>query len=149
MPLKNQLADDLKDAMRQREEQRRNVLRMALSAVHNAEIAAGKELDDEGVLGVLSADAKRRRESISEFDKAGRRDLVDKEVAELAILTPYLPEQLSREEIVAAARRIIEETGATSMKDIGKVMPALMQELRGRADGKAASEAVRELLSGS
>lgn len=149
MPLKNQLADDLKDAMRQREERRRNVLRMALSAVHNAEIAAGKELDDDAVLGVLSADAKRRRESISEFDKAGRRDLVDKEEAELAILTPYLPEQLSREEIVAAARRVIEQTGATSLKDIGKVMPALMQELRGRADGKAASEAVRELLSGS
>lgn len=149
MPLKNQLADDLKDAMRQREERRRNVLRMALSAVHNAEIAAGKELDDDAVLGVLSADAKRRRESISEFDKAGRRDLVDKEEAELAILTPYLPEQLSREEIVTAARRVIEQTGATSLKDIGKVMPALMQELRGRADGKAASEAVRELLSGS
>lgn len=149
MPLKNQLADDLKDAMRQREERRRNVLRMALSAIHNAEIAAGKELDDDAVLGVLSADAKRRRESISEFDKAGRRDLVDKEEAELAILTPYLPEQLSREEIVAAARRVIEQTGANSLKDIGKVMPPLMQELRGRADGKAASEAVRELLSGS
>jgi hypothetical protein len=149
MPLKNQLADDLKDAMRQREERRRNVLRMALSAVHNAEIAAGKELDDDAVLGVLAADAKRRRESISEFDKAGRRDLVDQEAAELAILTPYLPEQLSHDEVVAAARRVIEQTGATSMKDIGKVMPVLMKELQGRADGKAASEAVRALLSGS
>ena len=135
--------------MRQREELRRNVLRMTLSAVHNAEIAAGKELDDETVLGVLSTEAKRRRESISEFGKAGRRDLVEKEEAELAVLTPYLPQQLSHEEIVAAARRIIEQTGATSMKDLGKVMPTLMQELRGRADGRAASDAVRELLSGS
>lgn len=135
--------------MRQREELRRNVLRMTLSAVHNAEIAAGKELDDETVLGVLSTEAKRRRESISEFGKAGRRDLVEKEEAELAVLTPYLPEQLSQEEIVAAARRVIEQTGATGMKDLGKVMPALMQELRGRADGRAASDAVRELLSGS
>jgi uncharacterized protein YqeY len=146
MSLKDQLANDLKDAMRARDERRREVLRMAIAAVHNAEIAAGDALDDEAVLGVLGSEAKRRRESIAEFGKAGRTDLVEKEEGELEVLQTYLPEQLSREEIVAAAKRVIEQTGATSMKDLGKVMPALIQELRGRADGRAANEAVRELL---
>jgi len=146
MPLKDQLANDLKDAMRARDERRRGVLRMAIAAVHNAEIAAGKELDDDGVIGVLTSEAKRRRESIAEFGKAGRADLVEKEEGELEVLAAYLPEQLSRDEIVVAAKRVIEQTGASGMKDLGKVMPALMQELRGRADGRTANEVVRELL---
>lgn len=146
MALKEQLSNDLKDAMRARDARRREVLRMAIASLHNAEIAAGKELDDEGVLGVLSTEAKRRRESIAEFGKAGRSDLVEKEEGELEVLQAYLPEQLSRDEIVAAAKRIIEQTGAAGMSDLGKVMPALMQELRGRADGRAANEVVRELL---
>ena len=149
MPLKDQLSNDLKDAMRQRDARRREVLRMALAAVHNAEIAAREELADDAVLAVLTTEAKRRRESIAEFGKAGRSDLVEKEEAELVILSAYLPEQLSRDEIVEAARRVIEQTGASGAKDIGKVMPALMQELRGRADGRAANEVVRELLSAS
>lgn len=149
MPLKDQLSNDLKDAMRQRDVRRREVLRMALAAVHNAEIAAREELADDAVLAVLTTEAKRRRESIAEFGKAGRSDLVEKEEAELVILSAYLPEQLSRDQIVEAARRVIEQTGASGPKDIGKVMPALMQELRGRADGRAANEVVRELLSAS
>lgn len=149
MPLKDQLSNDLKDAMRQRDVRRREVLRMALAAVHNAEIAAREELADDGVLGVLTTEAKRRRESIAEFGKAGRSDLVEKEEAELVILSAYLPEQLARDAIVEVARRVIEQTGASGPKDIGKVMPALMQELRGRADGRAANEVVRELLSAS
>lgn len=149
MPLKDQLSNDLKDAMRQRDARRREVLRMALAAVHNAEIAAREELADDAVLAVLTTEAKRRRESIAEFGKAGRTDLVEKEEAELVILAAYLPEQLSRDAIVEVARRVIEQTGASGPKDIGKVMPVLMQELRGRADGRAANEVVRELLSAS
>jgi uncharacterized protein YqeY len=149
MPLQDQLSADLKDAMRERDDRRRDVLRYTLSQLHNAEIAHGGELDDQAAQAALLAEAKRRRESIEEFRKGGRQDLVKKEEAELAILAPYLPEQLSPDDILAAARKVIADTGATSPKDIGKVMPALMAEVRGRADGAQVSQIVRELLSGS
>ncbi|OGO49785.1 MAG: glutamyl-tRNA amidotransferase [Chloroflexi bacterium RBG_16_68_14] len=149
MSLKEQFAADLKDAMRQRDERRRGVLRLTLAALHNAEIEARGELDAAAVAGVLAREAKRRRESIEEFGKAGRQDLVDKEEAELAILSAYLPQPLSREEIVQAARQVIQETGASGPKDIGKVMPVLMRQLAGRADGREVNEVVRELLAGS
>ena len=149
MPLNEQIAADLKDAMRQRDGRRRNVLRLTLTALHNAEIAAGDALDEVGGAEVLAREAKRRRESIEEFGKAGRQDLVEKEEAELAVLSPYLPQQLSREEITEAARQVIQETGASGPKELGKVMPVLMQQFRGRADGRTVSEVVRELLAGS
>ena len=149
MSLQEQLAADLKDAMRQRDARRRGVLRLTLAALHNAEIEARGELDAAAVVGVLAREAKRRRESIEEFRKAGRQDLVEKEEAELAILSAYLPQPLSREEIVQAARQAIQETGASGPKDIGKVMPVLMQQLTGRADGREVNEVVRELLAGS
>ncbi len=133
--------------MRERDERRRSVLRMTLAALRNAKIAAGHELDDADAMGVLAKEAKRRRESIEEFRKAGRDDLVEKEEAELALLSPYLPQQLSREEIQTAARQIVQETGASGPKDIGKVMPVLMQQFHGRADGREVSEVVRELLA--
>jgi len=146
MSFKERLADDLKEAMRDRDERRRNVLRMTIAALHNAEIAAGRELDEGDELAVLAKEAKQRRDSIEEFRKAGRQDIVDKEQAELALLGAYLPQQVSREEIVDAARQLIQETGASGARDIGKVMPALMQRFRGRADGKDVNEVVRELL---
>ena len=149
MPLKEQLAADLKDAMRQRDQRRRDVLRLTLAALHNAEIAVGGELDEAGILDVIAKEAKRRRESIEEFGKAGRQDLVEKEEAELAILSAYLPQQASRDEIVEAARQAIQETGASGPKDLGKVMPVLMQRFRGRADGREVNEIVRELLADS
>jgi hypothetical protein len=147
MSVEEQFAADLKDAMRERDERRRSVLRMTLAALRNAKIAAGHELDDADAMGVLAKEAKRRRESIEEFRKAGRDDLVEKEEAELALLSPYLPQQLSREEIQTAARQIVQETGASGLKDIGKVMPVLMQQFQGRADGREVSEVVRELLA--
>ena len=149
MPLNEQIAADLKDAMRQRDGRRRDVLRLTLAAPHNAEIAAHDALDEAAVAEVLAREAKRRRESIKEFGKAGRQDLVEKEEAELAVLSPYLPAQLSREEITEATRRVIQETGASGSKDLGKVMSALMQQFRGRADGGTVNEVVRELLAGS
>ena len=115
----------------------------------DAAVGAGGELEDDGVLAVVAKEAKQRRESIEEFGKAGRQDLVEKEQAELAILTPYLPEQLSRDEIVRIAREVIQETGANDMKDMGKVMSAIMGRLRGRADGREVNAVVREVLSGS
>jgi uncharacterized protein YqeY len=146
MSLKEQLSADLKDAMRARDERRRDVLRYTIAALQNAEIAAPGELADADALAVLVREAKRRQESIDEFRKAGRQDLVDKEEAELTVLAPYLPAQMPREEIVAAARKAIEQTGAAGAKDMGKVMSALMPELRGKADGKVVNEVVRELL---
>ena len=147
MDLNAQLAADLKDAMRARDEIRRNVLRLTIAALRNAAIAAGEELGQEATMAVVSTEAKRRRESIQEFRKAGRQDLVEKEEAELAVLAVYLPEPLSRDEIIEAVRRVIEETGAAGPKDLGKVMPVLMQQFQGRADGREVSEVVRELLS--
>ena len=146
MSLKEQLSADLREAMRQRDDGRRDALRLALSALHNAEIAAGAELDDAGVQAVLAKEAKQRRESIEEFRKGGRQDLVGKEEAELAVLSGYLPQQAERAEIIEAAKRVMAELGASGPKDIGKVMPVLMQQFRGRADGRDVNEVVRELL---
>lgn len=142
-----QLNADLRDAMRQGEQTRRDTLRLALAALHNAQIAAGHDLTDDDALAVLAKEAKQRRESIEEFGKANRADLVEKEEAELAVLSSYLPAAVSRDEIVEAARRVVQELGASGPKDIGKVMPVLMQQFRGRADGRDINEIVRELLS--
>ena len=147
MPLKEQLQNDLKDAMRARDDLRRDTLRFVLSALHNAEIEAGDELDDDAVVVVLTKQAKQRRESIEEFRKGGREEKAAQEEGELELISGYLPEALSRDDVIAAAKDIIEETGASDMKDIGQVMPVLMERLRGRADGKEANEVVRELLS--
>ena len=149
MSLKAQLTSDLKDAMRQHDERRRDVLRFTLAALQNAEIAAREELDEPAAMAVLAKEAKQRRDSIEEFRKADRQDLVTKEEAELAVLKPYLPEQLSREEITQAAREAIQEAGASGPQEMGKVMAVLMPRLRGRADGRQVSEVVQELLAGS
>ena len=149
MSLQQQLAADLKDAMRERDERKRDTLRLTLAALHNAEIKSGDELDAAATLVVLAREARQRRESVEEFRKAGRQEMVEKEEAELRILSAYLPEAVSRDDVVEAARQVIEETGAESGKDIGKVMPVLMQQLRGRADGRVVNEVVRELLAGS
>jgi uncharacterized protein YqeY len=147
MTLKERLNEDLREALRSRDEMRKTTIRLALSSVHNAEIAGGAALDDEGVITVLAKEVKQRRESIEEFKKGGRQDLVDKEQAELDILSTYLPQQMSREEIEAAARKVIAETGASGPRDKGKVMPALMQAVRGKANGALVNAVVTELLS--
>jgi hypothetical protein len=149
MPLKEQLNADLRDAMRGGDLATRDTIRLALAAIHNAEIAAGHALDEGETIAVLAKEAKQRRESIEEFRKGNRQDLVDKEEAELAVLSRYLPQQASREEIVDAARRVAREVGASGPKDVGKVMPVLVQELRGRADGRVINEIVREVLAAS
>jgi uncharacterized protein YqeY len=146
MALKQKLNDDLREALRSQDELRKTTIRLALSAIHNAEIAAGKELDDAGVTAVLAREVKQRRESIEEFKKGNRQDLVDKEQGELDILLTYLPQQMSRQEIADVARRIIAETGAAGPRDKGKVMPVIMNELRGRADGSEVNAVVTELL---
>jgi uncharacterized protein YqeY len=147
MSLDQKIRTDLEQSLRKSDKLRCSVLRLALSSIRNAEIAQQKTLDDDGILIVIDKEAKMRRESIEAFEKGNRPDLVAKEKAELAILLEYLPEQMTREEIVAAARKVISELGAASPKDKGKVMSQLMPQLRGKAQGQEVSEVVTELLS--
>ncbi len=148
MTLKERLAADLREALRGGDERRKSTIRMATAAIHNAEIAARRELDDTGVLQVLQREVKQRRDSIEEFRKGNRQDLVEKEEAEVTILQTYLPRQMSREEISAEARQVIGETGATGPGDKNKVMPVLMKRLAGKAEGRTINEVVTELLAG-
>ncbi|RLC97896.1 MAG: GatB/YqeY domain-containing protein [Chloroflexi bacterium] len=147
MSLKQCLQDDLREALRARDERRKSVIRMALAAITNAEIERG-DLDDAGVTAVLQKQANQRRDTIAELKEADRPDLLAGEEAELDILKEYLPRLLSREEIAEEARQVITEVGATGMAQMGAVMRQLMSRLKGRADGRAVNEVVRELLSG-
>jgi uncharacterized protein YqeY len=147
MTLTQKIRTDLEQSLRKGDKRRCLVLRSALASIRNAEIAQQKDLDDSGILIVIDKEAKMRRESIEAFEKGNRPDLVANEKAELAILLEYLPEQMSREDIIAAARKVISELGTTSMKDKGKVMSQLMPQLRGRAQGQEVSDVVSEILS--
>lgn len=148
MNLKQRLREDLKVALRARDECRKSVIRMALAEIVNAEVEHGGDLDDAGMAAVLQKQARRRRDTIAELQQVDRPDLLAAEEAELAILEEYLPALLSREEIVAEARQVIEEVGATGMGQMGPVMGQLMSKLKGRADGRLVNQVVRELLSG-
>jgi len=148
MSLKQKLQDDLKQAIRDGDSNRKSTIRLALTAITNAEVQKRRELDEAETLAILSREAKQRRESVEEYRKAGRVDLVAQEEAELQILLSYMPAQMSRDEIVDRAREVIAEVGATSPAQMGSVMRRLMPALRGRADGRVVSEVVRELLSG-
>jgi len=152
MGLKERLQDDLKAALRAGDARRKSVIRMALAAITNAEIEKGRrsgqtELDQDELVAVLQKQAKQRRETIEELEGMDRPDLLAAEKEELVILEEYLPEQLSREEIIEEARKVIEEVGATGMRDMGPVMGRLMSKLKGRADGHTVNEVVRELLT--
>ncbi len=149
MSLKEQLAEDLKDAMRAGDEPRKTAIRLVITAIKNAEVAAIKQLDDADVIGVIGKQVKQRKESIDAFQKAGRQDLVDKEAAELRVLEAYMPAQMGREQIADEARAVIAEVGAGGPGDKGKVMSVLMPRLAGRAEGRAINEVVTELLAGS
>jgi uncharacterized protein YqeY len=145
--LKDKISDDLKQALKEGDDVRKRTLRLLLAAVHNAEIEKGGPLDDSGALAAIAKQAKQRRESAEEFRKGGRQDLVEREEAEAAVLQAYLPAAMSREEIVAAARKVIAEVGAQGPRDVGKVMPVLVKQLAGRAEGSEISAVVRELLA--
>ena len=147
MTLQERLQDDLKQAMRDRDETRKSVIRFVRAAIRDREIERRSDLDDEGVLDVLSRQAQQRRDSIEAFEGAGRDDLVAKEAAELAVIQEYLPQQMSAEEISELARAAISETGASGPGDMGKVMSHVMPQCKGRAQGKQVSGIVRELLA--
>ncbi|MCB8917947.1 MAG: GatB/YqeY domain-containing protein [Ardenticatenaceae bacterium] len=146
MSLKEQLRNDMADAMRSKDTGRRDVLRMMIAAVKQTEVDGGQELDDDGVLAVLAKQAKQRRESISDSEKAGRPDLAAQEQAELVIIEAYLPQKMSREEVEVVARQVIAELGVSDVKGMGRVMGQMMARLKDQADGQVVSQVVRELL---
>jgi len=148
MSLKDRLTEDLKQAMRQGDERRKSTIRLLRAEITNTEIERGRELSDDEVLAVIAKQAKQRRESVAEFAKGARQDLVDQEEEEWQILVSYLPAQMSRNEIEVAARQVIAEVGATSRAQMGEVMRRLMSQLKGKADGSLVNQVVREILTG-
>jgi uncharacterized protein YqeY len=147
MTLKDNIREALKRALKQQQKVEVATLRLLLSEIKNAEIAQQKSADDNKVLNVITKEVKRRRESIEAFKQGNRSDLVAQEEAELAILMSYLPEQMSREEIIQVVRQVVDTVGAKGPSDKGKVMSQLMPQLKGKADGKEVSEIVTELLA--
>jgi uncharacterized protein YqeY len=146
-PLPQKLTDDLKQAMKGGDTVKRSVIRLVMAAIKNAEIAKQKALEDSDILGVIAKEIRQRKESIEAFKEGNRPELAANEEAEMAILEAYMPAQMSRDEIVAEARKVIEEVGAESIRDKGKVMPQLIAKLKGKADGREINEVVTELLS--
>jgi uncharacterized protein YqeY len=147
MSLKDRIQQDVKDAMRAKEKQRLATIRLITAAIKQREVDERIELDDEQVLVVLDKMCKQRRESISQFEKAGRDDLIAREASELEIIQGYLPEQLGEDEIAAMIDIVMAETGASSIKDMGKVMGQLKPKLQGRADMAAVSALIKSKLS--
>lgn len=147
MSLSDRLNEDMKHAMRSQDKFRLSVIRMVRSAIKNIEIDQRRTLDDNEVLDILSREIKQRRDSLIEFDKAGRDDLADAVKAEIAVIADYLPQQLTEEELRTIVQETVHEVGASSKADMGKVMGALMPKVKGRADGKLVNQLVQESLS--
>ncbi len=147
MTLKEQLTQDMKSAMKQKDRIRLGTIRLLRSAIKNREIELREELNDEEVIKVISTSVKQHKESIEQFKKGGREELVKKEQAELKILESYLPQQMSEAEINALVQEAIEAVNATSMKDMGKVMKYIMPKTQGRADGKMINQQVKAQLT--
>ena len=148
MSLSKQIVTDLTAAMKAQDAARTSTLRMVKAAMMNRQIEKGAELDDDDMQKLLRSLVKQRRDSIEQYEKAGRQELVDKETAEIAVIETYLPAAASREEIEQAVVAAIAETGASSMKDMGKVMKAVQPALAGKnADGRLVSEVVKAKLN--
>jgi len=146
MSIKEKLRDELTVALRAGNVQRKTTLRMALASIKNAEVEARGELKEDLVLNLLQKEVKARQETIEAAEQANRPDLISQAEEEIAILNEFLPEQLSEEELRTLVQGAIEESGASSMSEIGVIMGVLMPKIRGKADGKQANQIVRELL---
>jgi uncharacterized protein len=146
MSLKDQLTDAMKAAMKARQTDRLSTIRQVRSAIKNKEIEIGQELDDDGVIVLLGTMVKQRREAAQVYRDNQRPELADKEEAELTVLQEFLPAQLTEAELRELVAVVIAETGAASPKDLGKVMPLVMQRSKGKAEGKLVNQLVRELL---
>jgi uncharacterized protein YqeY len=149
MTLRDQIISDMTASMKAQDAPRTSTLRMVKAAMMNRQIEKGGELDDEEMAKLLRSLVKQRRDSVEQYEKGGRQDLADKETAEITVIEAYLPQAASREEIETAVTTAIAESGATSMKDMGKVMKATQASLAGKnADGRTVSEIVKSKLGG-
>ncbi len=148
MNLNERLTEDMKAAMKAGPagRQRLETIRFLRAAIKNAEIEKHAPLSDDEILGIITKQVKQLRESLADFQRSGRQDLVEKTEAEIAVLSEYLPEQLSADEVRDLARKVIAQVGAQGARDMGKVMGPLMAQVRGRADGKMVQQIVKELL---
>ena len=148
MSLMETIANDLISAMKSGEKEKLLILRMVKSAIKNAEIEKGALLTDDEVSAVLRTFAKRAKDSIEQFSQGGRDELAEKEKVQLAIIEEYLPKQLGEDDLRGMIKDAIQEQGASGMKDMGKVMKALMVKAKGQVDGKVANNIVKEMLEG-
>lgn len=146
MNIKAQLMTDMKAAMKAKDTIRLNTIRMVRNAISQKEINDRKELSNDDVIAVISKELKMRNDSITEFEKANREDLINKTRQEIDVLKPYLPKQLSKEELSQIVAAAIEKIGATTPKDMGKVMSVIMPEVKGKADGKLVNQIVKNML---
>ena len=147
MEMRTRLETDLKQAMRDRNEVARDTLSMLLAEIKNREIASGQDLTGDEAIAVLQKAVKTRLESVEQFDRAGRADLVARERAEIAVVQAYLPQSMTEEEVRAAVQAVLAETGVTTKKDLGVAMKAVMARHKGRVDGKLAQKILGELLA--
>jgi len=146
MSLKERLLEDVKEAMKDKDTVRKNTIQMARAAILQVEKDSKVTLDDNGVIEVIAKEVKKRRDVLPEYEKSGRQDLIDSLKAEIDVLLQYLPRQLTEEELEVIVRKAIQETGASSPRDIGKVMQAVMPEVKGKADGKMINSIVKRIL---
>ncbi len=144
---REQLQNDLAEAMRAGEKRRRDLLRLLLAAIKQEEVDGGRPLDEEGVQRVLAKQAKQRRETIADAEKAGRQEMAAREQEELALIEEYLPEKMDRDQIRTVAAQVIDEMNAAGLQDMGPVMGRLMSQLQGQAEGHVVSDVVRQLLT--
>ncbi|MGB9790754.1 GatB/YqeY domain-containing protein [Thermotoga caldifontis] len=149
MDLKSKLNQDLKEAMKAKDEVKLRTVRMLLAAIKNFEVEKMRPATDEEILQIMSKEIKKRQEAIEMYEKGNRQDLAQAERLEVQIIQSYMPQQLSEEEIRELAKRIIAELGLSSPKDVGTAMKAIMPHVKGRADGKLVNRIVSELLGGS
>lgn len=147
MNLSDRLAEDMKQAMKDKDKVRLSVIRMVRSAVKNREIDLGTALSDEEIVVVIQKELKQRKDSLQAFESAGRTDLISDVQAEISILSNYLPEQMSEKDLRQLAVKVIQELGAVGKSDMGKVMGKMMPVTRGKADGKLVQQVVESLLS--
>ena len=147
MEIQNRLSEDLKTAMKAKEKIKVDTIRMVRAQLKDFQIAKGDELTEEDEISVLINAAKKRKEALELYEKSDRQDLIEQEKQELEIISAYLPAQLSKEEVEKVVLKVMEEVGASSPQDLGKVMGATMKDLKGKADGRMVQEIVREKLS--
>jgi uncharacterized protein YqeY len=146
MSLKERLLEDMKIAMRDKDNNKKNAVQMVRAAVLQVEKDNKVSLDDDGIIDVISKEVKKRKDSLAEFEKSGRQDLIDNLKVEIEILMKYLPEQLTEEELEVIVKQAVQESGASSPRDIGKIMQIVLPKVKGKADGRMINEIVKKLL---